>query len=170
MAAVLVGGVMGAAQRPRPPLAPAAAAPLAEPGHDIQVHVAGWVVSPGVVTLPDGALVADAVRAAGGLRLGARGDALNLAAPVTDGQQIVVPGPDHSPGEVSGSGATGLVSLNRATAADLETLPGVGPVLASRIVSYREENGPFQQVEDLLGVPGIGEAKLASIRDLVTVP
>lgn len=132
----------------------------------VEVHVAGWVVSPGVVTVDDGAIVAEAVAAAGGLRSGANSGSLNLAAPVRAGDQIVVPGPES--GSANGGNASdGLVSLNGATASELETLPGVGPVLAERIVAYREDHGRFETVEDLLDVPGIGESKLASIRDLV---
>lgn len=135
----------------------------------IEVHVAGAVVSPGVVVVDEGAIVADAIAAAGGMVPGAIADGINLAAPVAGGQQIVVPGASDAP---AGSGpppvaGTGLISLSTATPADLETLPGVGPVLAARIVDFREDNGPFGTVEDLLEVPGIGEAKLASIRDLV---
>ncbi len=146
---------------------------LTTPTVTIQVHVAGWVAAPGVVSLGEGALTADAIAAAGGLRSGARVDAVNLAAPVADGTQLVIPGPEQpSTGQGADSGDTsgGLVAVNRATAAELETLPGVGPVLASRIVAYRDENGPFSEVEDLLSVPGIGEAKLAALRDLITVP
>lgn len=131
------------------------------------IHVAGWVVSPGVVTVSEGSLVADVIASAGGLKVGARSDLINLAALVQDGEQVLVPGP-----EVVGDGSEtdGLISLNRAAASELEGLPGVGPVLAERIEAFRETNGPFGQVEDLLQVPGIGEAKLASIRDLVRVP
>jgi competence protein ComEA len=178
-AAVAVGAYLGIAHRSGPVAAEArpvltGPTPVAQPS-TIQVHVAGWVVSPGVVSLPEGALVADAIRAAGGLRPGARSDALNLAAAVADGNQIVVPGPDQAPAgngaeTPGGGGGGGLISLNRATAAELEGLPGVGPVLAGRIVAHRDQNGPFSAVEDLLEVPGIGEAKLAAIRDLVTVP
>lgn len=144
-----------------------------QPGPPVlEVHVAGWVVSPGVVTVAEGSIVAGAIDAAGGLRLGARADLINLAASVADGDQIVVPGPGETGGsagdEVSTGSGDGLVSLNRATAADLETLPGVGPVLAERIITHREARGGFDTVEDLLEVPGIGEAKLASIRDLVS--
>jgi competence protein ComEA len=138
------------------------------PVSSIEVHVAGWVAAPGVVTLPEGAIVADAVSAAGGLRPGARPDLVNLAAAVSAGDQIVVPGPEaasSAPGL-----ADGLVAINQATASELQTLPGVGPVLAERIVSHRDQVGGFEQVEDLLQVPGIGESKLAAIRDLVRVP
>ncbi len=133
----------------------------------VGVHVAGWVMSPGVVTVPESSMVAEAIEAAGGLRPGALVDRINLAAVVVPGEQIVVPGPE----EVGGPDPTsdgGLLSLNRATATELETLPGVGPVLANRIVAHRGSNGRFETVEELLEVPGIGEAKLASIRDLVT--
>jgi competence protein ComEA len=131
----------------------------------IEVHVAGWVDSPGVVSLADGSIVADVIEAAGGLRIGAQATAINLAAPLSTGQQIVVPGPD----EVSSSpgGSTSLISLNLASAEELQVLPGVGPVLAERIVAHRETVGRYEQVEDLLDVSGIGESKLASIRDLV---
>jgi competence protein ComEA len=145
-----------------------------EPGHatTISVHVSGWVVGPGVVEIPEGSIVADAVAAAGGARSGALLDAINLAAPVLAGEQVVVPGPDEDVlvGASSGGKDGGHISLNRADATQLQDLPGVGPVLADRIVAYREANGPFQTVEDLLDVPGIGEAKLAAMRDLISVP
>lgn len=133
----------------------------------MEVHVAGWVVDPGVVLVQTGAIVADAVDAAGGMRPGAVIGSINLAAEVLPGEQVVVPGPEEdggSPGEARGGG---LISLNRAAAPELEELPGVGPVLAGRIVAHRTEHGRFETVDDLLEVPGIGEAKLASIRDLV---
>jgi competence protein ComEA len=136
----------------------------------ITVHVAGHVTDPGLVELPEGSRVADAVAAAGGLLPGARADLINLAALVVDGQQIVVFGPGGDSTSPSSGGAGAKVHLNLASAADLDALPGVGPVIADRIVSYREENGPFEAVEDLLDVPGIGEAKLADLRDHVQVP
>ena len=139
----------------------------------IEVHVAGWVISPGVVSVAEGSNVAEAIDAAGGLRPGASAAAVNLAAEVVEGQQIVIPGPEETaePGETGpGFGADGRVSINRATIAELDTLPGVGPVLAERIVAHRDQNGPFAEAEDLLDVPGIGEAKLASIRDLIVIP
>jgi competence protein ComEA len=161
--AVGVGaGLMGRAPAPSQPERPA---PSTVVSTDIDVHVAGWVVAPGVVTVREGAIVAEAIEAAGGLRAGARPDSINLAEVVGQGDQIIVPGPD-----VGGSAeepGDGVVSVNRATVSELETLPGVGPVLAERIVAYREEHGRFEEVEDLLEVAGIGETKLASIRDLV---
>jgi competence protein ComEA len=137
----------------------------------ITVHVTGWVMNPGLVALPEGSRVADAVAGAGGLRPGADTTNVNLASVLADGEQVVIPGPGAEPArEGEPDPGDGLVHLNRATAAELETLPGVGPVLAERIVQYREEHGPFRTVEDLLDVPGIGEAKLASLREQVKVP
>ena len=134
----------------------------------IVVHVSGWVLAPGVVQVSEGALVVDAIAAAGGALVGARLDGINLARPVASGDQIGVPGPDAS---IQGGAASGgdALSLNQADSSQLQKLPGVGPVLAERIVAYREANGPYETVEDLLEVPGIGEAKLVSIRDLVLV-
>jgi competence protein ComEA len=124
-------------------------------------------MSPGVVSVEEGSIVAEAVEAAGGLRPGALTESLNLAAEVLAGEQIVVPGPTRPGAGTAIGGSEGPLTLNGATAEELEGLPGVGPVLAERIVSYRESNGRFETVDDLLEVPGIGEAKLASIRDLV---
>jgi competence protein ComEA len=136
----------------------------------LTVHVAGWVQRPGLVELPEGSRVADAVAAAGGLLPSANAESVNLAAEVGDGEQIVVPGPYHAAASGSAAVDDGKVHLNRATAAELEALPGVGPVLAERIVAYRDEKGPFGTLEDLLDVPGIGEAKLSSFRDLLAIP
>ncbi|HSO49130.1 MAG TPA: helix-hairpin-helix domain-containing protein, partial [Acidimicrobiia bacterium] len=113
----------------------------------------------------------DAVAAAGGALEGAVLESLNLASPVLDGDHIQIPGPgDVIAATGGGEEGDGRIALNRADAAALEQLPGVGPVLAERIVAHREANGPYQEVEDLLEVSGIGEAKLASIRDLIVVP
>ncbi len=164
--AMVVGGVLGAAERVTP-LAPLPTVVTASEASTVDVHVAGWVVSPGVVAVAETAIVADAIDLAGGFRIGAAIDQINLAAPVRAGDQIVVPGPNDAG---AGGFSKGLVVLNRASSAELQALPGVGPVLADRIVAYRDANGPFGQVEDLLQVPGIGEAKLESIRDLVRIP
>lgn len=153
---------------------------------ELLVHVAGAVSSPGVVRLPGGSRVVDAVEAAGGLRADADPDRTNLAAPLTDGQRVVVPvlGRPLPPeatvpqggggGGESGSGGSpdgpaGPIDLNTATEAELDTLPGVGPATATAIISHREDAGPFRTVDDLLDVRGIGEAKLEAMRDLVTV-
>jgi competence protein ComEA len=134
------------------------------------VYVSGWVSTPGVVEVTEGAIVADAVAAAGGALEGAMLDTVNLARPLVEGDHVQVPGPDDPPAVASGTGASGLISINTADVSALDELPGVGPVLAERIIAHREANGPFETVEDLLEVPGIGEAKLASMRDLIQVP
>jgi competence protein ComEA len=134
----------------------------------ITVHIAGAVRSPGLVTLPAGDRVAHAVAAAGGALPVADLSLLNLAAALDDGDQVTVP---VKGAPIAGRAGTttdddeGLVDVNQGSATDLEALPGVGPVLAERIFEYREEHGPFATVEDLLDVPGIGEAKLAALRE-----
>jgi competence protein ComEA len=134
------------------------------------VYVSGWVTAPGVVEMSDGAIVADAVAAAGGALEGALLDEINLARPLVEGDHVQIPGPGDSLATGGGERDDGLISLNQADATALEDLPGVGPVLADRIVAHREANGPFETVEDLLEVPGIGEAKLAAMRDSIAVP
>jgi competence protein ComEA len=155
----------------RHPAAPSSAAPTSA---TLVVSVVGRVHHPGLVTLEPGARVADAVAAAGGLLPGADSASLNLAALVTDGQQIAVgvPGaPADSGGQAasSGGGGGGPVSLNSATAADLDALPGIGPVLAQRIVDYRLQQGSFTSVDQLDDVPGIGPALFAQLRKRVTL-
>lgn len=170
-----LGVVLGrpAAIEPRSPGLVSVEAPVegpaaASPVDTIVVHVSGAVLRPGLVELVTGSRVADAVEAAGGAILGADLDSVNLAQAVTDGQQVVVPRAGESVAASPSSDDT--VSLNRADARALEVLPGVGPVLAASIVAYREEHGPYMEVEDLLSVPGIGESKLATLRDRVVVP
>lgn len=143
----------------------------------VLVHVAGAVANPGVVELADGARVLDALARAGGAADDADLTAVNLARVVVDGEQIVVPrvgeAPVAAPGVSgsggAGSGAPGLVNLNAADATALETLPGVGPAIAAGIIAWRDENGPFRSVDELLAVSGIGEKTLDGFRDLVTV-
>jgi competence protein ComEA len=142
----------------------------------VVVHVAGAVAAPGVYELPAGARVADAIGAAGGPTDGADPNALNLAAPVLDGDRVAVPRigepADHGGGGQSHAGTTvasGPLDLNRATVDELDALPGVGPATAAAIVAHREANGPFATVDELEAVRGIGPAKLESIRPLVTV-
>lgn len=136
------------------------------------VHVSGAVAAPGVVHLRMPARVADAVAAAGGATRKADLSLLNLASEVRDGQQIVVPERGSSAGGVpveTADPGDGRVDLNSAGVVQLTTLPGIGPVLAERIVRHREQEGPFRVVEDLLDVAGIGEARLLELRDLVEV-
>ncbi len=143
----------------------------------VLVHVAGAVANPGVVELAEGARVLDAVARAGGAADDAELTAVNLARVVVDGEQIVVPrvgevpatAPGPSAGGAASSGAAGLVNLNVADATTLETLPGVGPAIAARIIAWRDENGPFRSVDELLAVSGIGEKTLDGFRELVTV-
>jgi competence protein ComEA len=130
----------------------------------LSVHVSGPVATPGVVEVPEGSRVADAIAAAGGATADADLGTLNLAAEVRDGQTVRVPSVLEN---LEGTQGPGPFDINTADQTRMEELPGVGPVLAARIVSYREENGPFAAIEDLLEIPGIGEAKLASIRDAI---
>jgi competence protein ComEA len=139
----------------------------------IIVDVAGEVREPGVYEFAEGDRVIDAIERAGGALSKAELSLLNLAAALVDGTQILVPkaGPT-APGVVPGTapGSTGgLINVNTASAVELESLPGIGEVLAATIIEYRTENGPFTSVEDLMDVSGIGPATLEEIRDQVTV-
>ncbi|HEX6698128.1 MAG TPA: ComEA family DNA-binding protein [Solirubrobacteraceae bacterium] len=139
------------------------------------VHVAGAVRRPGVYRLRDGERVQDAVRRAGGPRAGADLNALNLAAKVADGQQVVVPRrgtAGAAPVAGAGTGEPGAppqapVSLNSATAEQLETLDGVGPATAAKILEYRRQHGGFRSIDDLGEIPGIGPKRLAALRGKV---
>jgi competence protein ComEA len=162
---------------PAPSVPSASPTPVARPA--VLVHVLGEVARPGVVRLPEGARVADAIAAAGGLTAQADPGELNLAAVVSDGSQIVIgtlkeprgevrTGPAAAPGSGT-SGSTGApdgsvkVSLNTATEAELDTLPGVGPVTAKRIVAWRDEHGRFTRIEELQEVDGIGPKTFAEL-------
>ncbi|APC34465.1 ABC transporter substrate-binding protein [Nocardiopsis dassonvillei] len=152
--------------------ADAGAAGDAAPKDDLVVHVGGEVSDPGLYTLPSGSRVADAVEEAGGALPDADLDLLNLARPLVDGEQVLVGVPVPAGAGVTGSGpqgAGGLVDINRADRALLETLPGIGAVIADNIVSYREEHGPFRSVDDLLNVDRIGDKTLADLQPHVTV-
>jgi competence protein ComEA len=137
----------------------------------VRVSVRGAVAAPGVYPLAAGSIVQDALEAAGGILPAADISRLNLAAVLGDGQEIRVPtlGPTAVPGTPAAPDAGGRINLNTATRAELESLPGIGPVLAQRIIDYREANGPFQTLEDLLKVEGVGPSLLNKIRDLVEV-
>jgi competence protein ComEA len=144
------------------------ATPEARPGTVI-VHVAGKVGAPGIVELPAGSRVVDAVDAAGGADDGVDLSSLNLARVLVDGEQVAV-GIDPLPVAPAGAGETApIVNLNTATTADLETLPGIGPTLAANIIAWREENGRFTMVEELQEVSGIGPKKFEALADQVTV-
>ena len=157
-----------------PTLAPAAPGtrPASARGGSVLVHVAGAVVSPGVVSLPAGARVVDAIARAGGAQPDADLDRLNLAARLLDGQRVLVvrvgataPGGDGVPAPADGT----PLDLNSATVAQLDTLPGIGPTLAGAIVAERDRRGGFRSVDELGEVHGIGPARLADLRERVTV-
>ena len=138
----------------------------------VVLHVHGAVGEPGIVELPLGSRVVDAIAAARGPTDDADLGAVNLARVVADGEQLYVPRLGEAPPPtVTGSGpdAQGRVNLNTADAAALETLAGVGPALAARIVAWREQNGPFRSVDELTAVSGIGPKTLDGMRDQVTV-
>ncbi|GLZ79337.1 hypothetical protein Afil01_41440 [Actinorhabdospora filicis] len=165
--ALLAGGGLAWWSWPRAePVAPvvevAESVPSAVP---LVVSVAGKVRRPGLVRLPPGSRVADAVAAAGGVADEADLGLLNLARKVADGELIVVGGPPVA----QEGGAAGPLNLNAATAEQLDALPGVGPVLARRIVDYRDAHGGFGSVEELRQVDGIGASRFADLRELVTV-
>lgn len=153
-------------------LASEAPAPL-PPSPDVIVHVAGLVARPGLVRLPGGSRVADAVEAAGGVTKPQAAESVNLARLVVDGEQIYVGGPGGGGGPAAqgsaSSSPTSPLDLNTATAEQFDALPGVGPVIAGRIVEWRTVHGRFRSVEELGEVSGIGEAILANLRPLVRV-
>jgi competence protein ComEA len=195
-AALVAGGYLWLSlPRPQPVPAPAGAASLAVPAGagrrspsagpavaaspPVVVHVAGRVRRPGIVTLPAGARVTDAIKAAGGVRPGTSTDALNLARKVADGEQILVgtPGSAAAQGVQAAPGSTGSagsapatpLDLNVATSEQMQQLPGVGPVLAQRIIDYRTQHGGFRTVEELRQVTGIGARRFAELKDLVRI-
>ena len=196
----------GASATMRPPPAGTAASPAMNPATvpttgpaagpgglsttsgSVVVHVTGAVSRPGVVTLPPGSRVTDAINAVGGASAEADTQQLNLARVLTDGEQIRVPrigevlpdpapqtggdaasGARTAPGKSGGGGASGMVNINTASASELEKLPGIGPALAQRIVEHRDSHGPFASVDALTDVPGIGKAKLEGLREQATV-
>lgn len=152
----------------------------------LTLHVTGAVVQPGLYSLPIGSRVADAVEAAGGMLPDADPESLNLAALVQDGERVWVPWkqavklpalPAIGEGQAQGRNLTDLsppdptfpININTATQDELESLPGVGPVIAERIVTYRQEYGLFTNIEDIQQVPGIGPATFDKLKDLITV-
>ncbi|MBC6449685.1 ComEA family DNA-binding protein [Actinokineospora sp. HBU206404] len=178
IAAVLVGGVIsafvafsGSPKAEVPPDLPVAAAvdrvsSPAKPG--VVVDVVGKVVAPGLLNLPEGSRVADALRASGGTLPGTDVTALNLARRLVDGEQIHV-GVPIPPAAAAQQNQPGPVDLNTASPIQLDTLPGVGSVTAQRIVEWRAKHGRFAKIDQLREVEGIGPAKYESLRELVTV-
>jgi competence protein ComEA len=151
----------------------------------VVVHIAGSVLRPGVVKLPAGSRVHEAIAAAGGAGPGADLDRLNLATVLVDGQKIHVPqhgelpaagsgepggqDADAAPGDSSGAPSGSKINLNTAGVEELDTLPKVGPVLAQRIVDWRKEHGPFKAVEELDAIDGVGAKMLEALLPLVTI-
>jgi competence protein ComEA len=169
--AAVVAGVVLLRGRPseQPLVVPqASGGAVATSGPMLVVDVEGKVRRPGLVRLPDGARVDDALRAAGGVLPGVSTAGLNLAQKVTDGQQVLV-GLAPVPAAGGGASAGGLLDLNLATADDLDGLPGIGPVLAQRIVDWRSEHGRFASVDQLQEVSGIGASKYATLKSKVRV-
>lgn len=171
-----------AGAEPEPSTSPAAGAASATPGPEIVVDVSGKVREPGIHRLPAGSRVVDALRAAGGVRPGTDTDGLNRARFLVDGEQVVVGGPaapaagpagggtaagGMGAGGAVGAGPAAPVSLNTATVEQLDTLPGVGPVLAQHIIDYRTQHGGFRSVDELREVNGIGDRRFADLRNLV---
>jgi competence protein ComEA len=179
LAGRLLASAGAPAERPlvRPPVqvasAPASLGAPAAPavGAALVVDVVGAVRRPGLYRLPQGSRVADAVARAGGATHRADTSLVNLAAPLSDGVQIVVPRrggatPGLGAGPASGGVAGGPVHLNSASAADLDALPGVGPVTAQKIIDYRQQHGPYTALDDLDAIPGIGAARIEQLRGL----
>jgi competence protein ComEA len=140
----------------------------------IVVDVSGKVIKPGVYKLPTGSRAIDALTLAGGAKAGVDTSDINLAHVLVDGEQIVVGAPkvvvssskgSKSKSKLSASG--GPISINSATAAQLDSLPGIGPVMAARIIAYRQKSGPFKAIDELRKVPGMGAAKFAEISNLI---
>lgn len=151
--------IISAPRAPEPPAAPRPSQATVKV--EVFVHVAGDVVHPGVISLPLGSRVIDAISAAGGVLPGADTTSINLARVIEDGEQILV--------GRAGMNTPALLDLNAATAEELDRLPGVGPVIAARIITWRSEHGRFRSVEQLKDVAGVGASTFASLRKLIVV-
>lgn len=175
---LLAGGIWLTARPPQGESVELRPAPTPKP---IRVHIAGAIVRPGVYELPEDSRVLDVVEAAGGFVAEADKTALNLAAIVDDAERLDIPyvagfTPEAESGFVvvstgtpSASAGEGLVNINTASLDELDTLPGIGPTTAQRIIDYRNENGPFGSIEDIVNVSGIGPATFEELKDLITV-
>jgi competence protein ComEA len=171
---LIVGGTLAVLIRWRPPeritIEPPAATATPQP---IQVYVSGAVAHADVYELPPDSIVRDALDAAGGAVADANLDAVNLARPLSPGDQVYVPRVGEAVAPVSQEGgqaapaASGPVNINTADQAALESLPGIGPALAQRIIEYREANGPFAAIEDIQNVSGVGPATFEGFRELI---
>ncbi len=153
-----------------------------EHAEKIKVHIAGYVVNEGIIELEEGARIQDAIEAAGGLTEDADIEKVNLAYKIEDGQKIYIPNKQESQEEdiiivknengegiISGEEQSEKVNINTANQTELETLPGIGPSTALKIIEYRELNGKFKDTEELKNIPGIGEAKFKNIENEITI-
>jgi competence protein ComEA len=174
---LVAGGLFLTARAPAGKPVELLPSPTPEP---IVIYITGAVKHAGVFKLPPESRLVDAVQVAGGFAEGADLNQINLASPISDGQQIVIPGLSTLPTPELTIGENGLlvtptpfagtpININTASAELLDTLPGIGPTTAQKIKDYRDQNGPFTRVEDLLKIPGIGPSTLEEIRGLVTV-
>ena len=168
VAGKLLAGAGAASAEPPAALVPASPPPATK----LVVHVAGAVRAPGLYELTEGSRVSDAVARAGGATAKADTAAVNLAAPLADGIQVLIPSRVAGPAGAAAAGAEGApgrrVSLSSATLSDLDALPGVGPVTAQKILDYRAQHGGFSSVDDLDAISGIGPARIEQLRELVT--
>lgn len=154
---------------------------IEETEEKIKVHIAGSVVTEGIVELEEGARVADAIGEAGGTTADANMNQINLAYKLQDGQKIYIPNQNEEEYQITTnmegiqsannttSNETDVININTATQTELELLPGIGPSTATKIIDYREENGKFENIEEIKNVPGIGEAKYENIKNKITV-
>lgn len=154
---------------------------IEETEEKIKVHIAGSVVTEGIVELEEGARVADAIEEAGGTTADANMNQINLAYKLQDGQKIYIPNQNEEEYQITTnmegiqsannttSNETDVININTATQTELELLPGIGPSTATKIIDYREENGKFENIEEIKNVPGIGEAKYENIKNKITV-
>ena len=170
---LLAGALLVISRSPTGTPIPLLPAPTKSP---LVVQVLGAVPRPGVYEFPEGSRVRDAVEASGGLLADADTSSLNLVAPLEDGQQLVIPFLNGAPVTTPTAAAStsvvpsaDLININTATLAQLDSLPGIGPTTAQKIIDYRTTHGPFQKIEDIMNVSGIGPATFDKLKDLITV-
>ncbi|GMQ79392.1 MAG: hypothetical protein BMS9Abin02_1980 [Anaerolineae bacterium] len=182
LGAMALGIVVLVSRQSRPApiyITPASPSPTAVPTETpgpLTVFINGQVGNPGVIELPEGSIIQDAIEAAGGYTSQANGDVVNLAMPLSNGMHIYVPSADEEAaapvvtnGSSSSDSVDNKVNINTATIEELEKLPGIGPVTAQKIIDYRQTNGLFQDIEALMNVSGIGPGKFEQIQDLVSL-